>query len=53
MMTAFCIVAAVAFLFIAYIWSSKDFLNVLIKMLFTGMFVWAVVCALVRFGFHS
>ena len=53
MLTAFCIVAAVAFLFIAYIWSSKDLTNVVIKMFFTGLFVWAVVCALIRFGFHT
>lgn len=53
MIDVFCIVSALAFMFICFIWYTETFLNILIKMFFAIMAVWAIVCALIQFGFHS
>lgn len=46
----FALVSIVFFAFMAFIWSSKDFLNIFIKMLFTVMMFWASFEALKAFG---
>lgn len=53
MLAAFCIVSALAFMFICFIWSTSSLLNITIKMFFGTLVVWAIVCALIQFGFHT
>lgn len=53
MIGAFCIMSALAFMLICFIWTKDTFLNILIKMFFGTMTVWSIVCALLYFGFHS
>lgn len=52
MFTAFAVACVVLFLFLFVIWKSSDGLNLAIRMVFGAMLIWAVVCALMQFGFH-
>ena len=50
MITVFCVLAAIAFLFYSIIWSSTGLANVAAKMANVMMFLFAVLCALVSSG---
>ena len=46
MITVFCGLSAVMYLFLFIIWSSKEFPNILFKMAFALLFLYATLCTL-------
>jgi hypothetical protein len=51
MLTAFCIVATILFLFLFAIWSKSNFFNFFLKFLWLLMAVWAIVISLQQLGY--